>query len=65
MALPQAGITICFTDGREEDIIGYLCEDNGQNYSMITESVRFPIRTGRESHMTLERSVSNLTHLNS
>lgn len=34
-----------------------------QNYSKITEYVRFPIRTSQESHMTLERLDSNLTCL--
>lgn len=57
---PQTGITIYFMDGRKGDILDYLCEDNKwcfqlgfpcQNYGMITECVRFLIRSGQESHM--------------
>lgn len=36
-----------------------------QNYSVITVYVRFPIWTGQEGHINVERSESNLTHLSS
>lgn len=59
---PQTGIAMCFIGGREGDILGYLGEDNGvsgyvslvKDYSMVTDYVRCPIRTGQESHTIVD-----------
>lgn len=66
----QTDITICFMDGSDGDIVGYLCEDKVfpaqsplSKLQPTTEYIRFPVRTGQENLMTVGRSDSTVTPL--